>query len=65
LWAECVVGAVEQEQYVTQLEAVGFEGVAVIDETDYFSHSISERTRAIARAFAANSIVIRARKPGR
>ncbi|MGD2074637.1 MAG: methyltransferase domain-containing protein [Gammaproteobacteria bacterium] len=65
LWAECVVGAVEQEQYVTQLESVGFEDVAVIDQTDYFSHSISERTRDIARAFGANSIVIQARKPAR
>jgi len=61
LWAEC---AVEQDQYVAQLQAVGFEAVAVIDQTDYFSHSSSERTRAIAGAFGANSIVIQARKAG-
>jgi arsenite methyltransferase len=65
LWAECVVGAVEQEQYVAQLEAVGFEDVAVIEQIDYFSHSSSERTRDIAKAFGANSIVIQARKPDR
>lgn len=63
LWAECVVGAVEQDGYVARLRGAGFEDVAVIDQTDYFSHSISERTRAIAQAFGANSIVIQARKP--
>jgi hypothetical protein len=57
-----VVGAVETEQYVTQLAEVGFRDVRVIDELDYFSYSISERTREIAEAFGANSIVINAVK---
>lgn len=63
LWAECVVGAVEKPRYVSQLADVGFSDVTVIDETDYFSHSNSEHTRAIAATFGANSIVIQGWKP--
>jgi ubiquinone/menaquinone biosynthesis C-methylase UbiE len=63
LWAECVVGAIEIDQYVNELKQVGFRDVRVVDQNDYFSHSISTETRNIARAFGANSVVIHASKP--
>lgn len=63
LWAECVVGAVEEERYLEMLRLAGLEGVERIGHFDYFSHSSSDKTREVARLFNAYSITIRARKP--
>jgi ubiquinone/menaquinone biosynthesis C-methylase UbiE len=63
LWAECVVGAVDKDQYVAQLEAVGFTEVTIVQQLDYFSHSVSDQTRKIATTFGADSIVLQAVKP--
>lgn len=63
LWAECVVGAVEEERYLEMLRLAGLESVERIGHLDYFSHSSNEKTREVARLFNAHSITIRARKP--
>lgn len=63
LWAECVAGAVTDEDYLAELSRAGFQNLQLIDELDYFSHSSSEQTRQIARNFGAHSIVLRGRKP--
>jgi SAM-dependent methyltransferase len=63
MWAECVVGAVEEERYLSMLRHVGFQGVERLSELDYFALSSSDTTRSVARLFNAHSIVLRAVKP--
>lgn len=60
MWAECVVGAVEEDHYVHLLEQAGFTRVTPIAELDYFSHSASDKTREVAGLFNAHSITLRA-----
>lgn len=63
MWAECVVGAVEEERYIAMLRAAGFEGVERIGQFDYFALSSSGKTREVAQLFNARSISLRASKP--
>jgi SAM-dependent methyltransferase len=63
MWAECVVGAVEEERYMAMLRAAGFEDVERLGDLDYFSLSASEKTREVARLFNARSVALRAQKP--
>jgi SAM-dependent methyltransferase len=63
LWAECVVGAVEEERYFAMLRAAGFEQVERIGHIDYFALSSSAKTREVAQLFNAHSISLRAAKP--
>ena len=60
LWAECIVGATRDEDYIGMLTALGFEGVEIIDRTDYFAASANEETRKVAGSFGAHAIVLRA-----
>jgi len=61
LWAECVVGAVVEDDYVAQLRAAGLD-VEVISRLDYFAGSASEDTRRVARGLGAHTIVLRGAK---
>lgn len=63
LWAECVVGAVDEDRYLQMLRAAGFERIEAIAHLDYFSLSSSAKTREVAGLFDAHSIVLRAAKP--
>jgi arsenite methyltransferase len=63
LWAECVVGAVEEERYFAMLRAAGFEQIERIGHIDYFALSSSAKTREVAQLFNAHSISLRAVKP--
>jgi SAM-dependent methyltransferase/TusA-related sulfurtransferase len=63
LWAECVVGATLEDDYLALARASGLDCVETIGRFDYFSASASVETRAIAKAFNARSIVARAVKP--
>jgi arsenite methyltransferase len=62
MWAECVVGAVEEARYLAMLRDAGFEGVERIADLDYFALSSSDKTREVARLFNAHSVSLRARK---
>jgi len=64
LWAECVVGAIVEDDYLSLLRAVGLE-VEVIHELDYFAGSVSAGTRRAAQGLGAHAIVIRGNKPHR
>jgi len=63
LWAECIVGAMEKEDYLQLFRDIGFKNVSQIQELDYFSASISKETRDVAGSLGAHSMVMRATKP--
>jgi ubiquinone/menaquinone biosynthesis C-methylase UbiE len=63
LWAECIVGATTEADYLENFQAAGFEAVERLSELDYFAASSSDSTRRTAGGFGAHSIVMRARKP--
>jgi SAM-dependent methyltransferase/TusA-related sulfurtransferase len=63
LWAECILGATLEDEYMAMLDAAGLACVAILGRLDYFAASSSAETRSIARSFNAGSIVVRASKP--
>jgi arsenite methyltransferase len=63
LWAECVVGASLQEQYLELFERAGLTDITLLRRFDYFAGSSSEATRKVAGSFNAASIEITMRKP--
>jgi SAM-dependent methyltransferase len=63
MWAECVVGAVEEERYFAMLRGSGFENVERLGDLDYFALSSSPKTREVAQLFNARSVSLRAQKP--
>jgi TusA-related sulfurtransferase len=63
LWAECIVGATLEDEYLALVDAAGFDRIETLGRLDYFSASASAETRSIARSFNACSIVARAIKP--
>lgn len=60
LWAECIVGATREDEYLGYFEEAGFEGVELLSRLDYFGRSPSEETREVASSFGARAIVMRA-----
>jgi SAM-dependent methyltransferase len=58
LWAECVVGAVVEEDYLTLLGEAGLN-VEIISRQDYFSGSVSADTRRAAKSLGAHAITLR------
>jgi SAM-dependent methyltransferase len=62
LWAECVVGATVDEDYLAAFRDAGFEEVAALREFDCFSHSRSDHTREVANRFGARAIEIAMRR---
>ncbi|MQA67412.1 MAG: methyltransferase domain-containing protein [Alphaproteobacteria bacterium] len=62
LWAECVVGATVDEDYLEMFRDAGFEEVEVVRSFDYFAHSPSPETREVARSFDARAIELRMRR---
>jgi len=63
MWAECVVGAVEEERYLAMLRNVGFNRVDRLHALDYFGLSANAKTREVAGLFNAHSITLRAERP--
>ena len=64
LWAECVVGAITEHDYVSLLRAAGLS-VEVFHDLDYFAGSVNASTRRAAHALGAHAIVMRGCKPER
>lgn len=62
LWAECIVGATTEADYLAMFAAAGFTDVERLDDLDYFAASSSQSTRETAGGFGAHSMVLRARK---
>jgi ubiquinone/menaquinone biosynthesis C-methylase UbiE len=63
LWAECVVGASLEAQYLDMFARAGLSDITVLRRFDYFAGSSSEATRKVAGGFDAASIEITMRKP--
>lgn len=63
LWAECIVGASHEDEYIAMLEGAGFTQIEALGHLDYFAASGNAATRSIADLFRACSLVIRAAKP--
>jgi SAM-dependent methyltransferase len=63
LWAECVVGAVVEDDYLELFRAAGFANVRVLRGFDYFSGSASADTRKVAAALGAKAIEIAMQRP--
>lgn len=63
LWAECVVGASVDEDYLELFRETGFADVEVLAEFDYFAESPSADTRRIASGLGARSIDVVMRRP--
>lgn len=61
LWAECVVGATVDEDYLDMFRDAGFEEVEVLRSHDYFRHSPSPETREVAQGFGARAVELRMR----
>lgn len=62
LWAECIVGAEPENDYIELARGAGFEGVVAIDRLDYFARSSNESTRKAAKGLGAHTIVLTGRK---
>lgn len=60
LWAECVVGATMEDEYVELFRRGGFVDVEVISTRDYFEASESRQTRELAKSLGAHAIVLTA-----
>ncbi len=63
LWAECIVGAVEEDAYLDLFHDIGFRHVEHVSSFDYFAHANGEDTRLMAGYFGAHAITFRARRP--
>jgi arsenite methyltransferase len=61
LWAECVVGAVVEDDYVQRLRAAGLD-VEIFHAFDYFAGSVSADTRRVAHGLGAHTVVMRGKK---
>lgn len=62
LWAECIVGATPEQEYVETFRAAGFATVEIVQQLDYFAFSPSESTRKTAAGLGGHTIVLRAVK---
>jgi SAM-dependent methyltransferase len=62
LWAECIVGAVEENGYVHLIRNTGFIDVHIIDRMNYFNGSPNESTKKAAEQYGAISITLTAIK---
>jgi SAM-dependent methyltransferase len=63
LWAECVVGASIEEDYLDLFRMTGFADVTVLRRYDYFSGSASADTRRIAAALGGKATEITMQRP--
>jgi SAM-dependent methyltransferase len=58
LWAECVVGAITEDDYLSLLRAAGLS-VERLSELDYCAGSANPSTRRAAQALGAHAVVMR------
>jgi ubiquinone/menaquinone biosynthesis C-methylase UbiE len=59
LWAECVVWASLEEDYVELFRSVGFASAVILRRYDYFAGSASTDTRRVAHSLGAMAVELR------
>lgn len=62
MWAECVVGATVDENYLNMFRDAGFEDLEILRDYDYFAYSPSEETRQVAKQFGAYALELRMKR---
>lgn len=62
-WAECIVGAILESQYVDLLRSTGFTRISASRHFDYFAGSTSPDTRKVAHGLGAMSVVFAMHRP--
>jgi arsenite methyltransferase len=62
LWAECVVGATTEGNFLGLFRDAGLVDVELLSRLDYFAGSPSAETRKVAASFGAQTLVVRAAK---
>ncbi|MFZ5861246.1 MAG: methyltransferase domain-containing protein [Nitrospirota bacterium] len=62
LWAECIVGAVLEDEYVALFRKVGFADVETVSHVDYFSRSPEPDTREVAEKYGAITVILKGTK---
>lgn len=61
LWAACIGGAAQQDDYLAMIEASGLRGVTASDNDEY--RFLSKSAENASRDFGVKSVTIRASKP--
>ena len=61
LWAACIGGAAQQDNYCAMIEAAGLRIIKIMDNPAY--HFISENARGAAKKFGVKSVSLLAVKP--
>jgi ubiquinone/menaquinone biosynthesis C-methylase UbiE len=59
LWAECIVGAVLDDEYVALFRKAGFSHVEALSHVDYFSRSPEPETREVAEKYGAITVILK------
>lgn len=62
LWAECIVGAVEESSYLDIIRSAGFTELLILDRIDYFDKSPSDSTKSAAKQYGAFAMTVTAIK---
>ncbi len=63
LWAECIVGAELERDYLSKIREAGFAKPTVVKRIDYFAKSLNPDTREVAEYYKAESVLLKASKP--
>jgi SAM-dependent methyltransferase len=63
LWAECIVGAVLEDECLRMFRDAGFRDVQAVLHVDYFSKSPEPDTREVAASYGAQTVVLKGTKP--
>ena len=64
LWAECIVGAVMQDDYLQMFRDAGFRNVTPLSTLDYFAKSAEADTREVAASYGARTLIFTGSRPG-
>lgn len=63
LWAECIVGAVLEDDYLRMFREAGFSDVQAVSHVDYFSRSPEPDTREVAGKYGAITVILKGHRP--
>lgn len=62
LWAECIVGAELEREYLRKIKGVGLLNPEIVKRVDYFAESSNQNTKEVAEYYRAESVLVKATK---